>query len=144
MGVCEWLNSVKKLDQLIECKTEERERLLAIATDVSPRLPDGIPRSNTGTVSKKMENAVVDLIMLEEEMKKLIASYIESKQKIVAALERLPEKEYGVLHRYYIRHMTLEAIADDMGYCTRQIKRIKKKALTMLEDVIESHHIIEL
>lgn len=140
MNVCELLNNIKKLDQLIECKTAERKRLIDIATDISPGVLDGMPRSNTGTVSQKLQNAVVDLVILESELKKLIADYIDQKQKIVAIIEKLPENEYGVIHRYYIRNMTLEAIADDMGYCVRQIKRIKKRALITLEDVLLSHH----
>lgn len=144
MDVCEWLSSIWKLDQMIEGKIAERERLTALATDISPRMPDGMPYSNTGTVSQKMQDAVIDLVMLEKELEKLIEEYISRKRKIVAALEKLPEKEYGVLHRYYIRGMTLEAIGEDMGYCTRQVKRIKKRALAMLQDVLVCHHVIVL
>lgn len=137
MTVCEWLNNVKKLDQLIEAKTEERERLIAIATDISAKPINGMPYDNTGTVPQKMANAVCALVDLERETEKLIAHYIDTKQKIIAVIEQLPEKEYGVIHRYYIRGMTLEAIAEDMGYSTVQIWRIKKKALKSLSNVIE-------
>lgn len=137
MTVCEWLNSVKKLDQLIEAKTEERERLIAIATDISAKPINGMPYDNTGTVPQKMANAVCALVDLERETEKLITHYIDTKQKIIAVIEQLPEKEYGVIHRYYIRGMTLEAIAEDMGYSTVQIWRIKKKALKSLSNVIE-------
>lgn len=137
----DFLLQVKKLDQMIECKTAERQRLIDLATDISPGVLDGMPRSNTGTVSQKLQNAVVDLVILESELKKLIEDYINQKQKIVAVIEKLPENEYGVIHRYYICNMTLEAISDDMGYCTRQIRRIKKRALKMVEDVLECHHV---
>ena len=132
MDVCKWLNSVEKLDQLIEAKMEERERLIEIATDISPKQSDGMPRSNTGNVSQRMQNAVCALVDLEKELDKLIDHYVDRKQKIVSAIEKLPPAQYGVLHRYYIRHMTLEAIAEDMGYSTVQIWRIKKKALENL------------
>lgn len=144
MDVGEWLSGIKKLDQMIEGKIAERERLIALATDISPRMPDGMPYSNTGTVSQKMQDAVIDLIMLEKEIEKLIAEYVNKKQTIVAVLEKLPVREYSVLHRYYIRNMTLEAIGEDMGYCARQVKRIKKRALAMLKDVLECHHVIVL
>lgn len=137
MDVCEWLNNVKKLDQLIEAKTAERERLIEMATDISAKAPDGMPFSNTGTVNQKMENAVVDLVVLEQELKNVIASYIQCKGEIVSTLEKLPAKEYAVLHRYYIRYMTYEEIAEDMDISTVQVWRIKKKGEEILSDVIE-------
>lgn len=137
MDVCEWLENVKKLDLLIEAKTAERERLIEIATDISAKAPDGMPFSNTGTVNQKMQNAVVDLVVLEQDLKNVIASYIQCKGEIISTLEKLPAKEYGVLHRIYIRYMTYEEVAEEMGISTVQVWRIKKKALETLSNVIE-------
>lgn len=139
MNVFEWLGQVKKLDELINAKLAERQRLIEIATDISPKMPDGMPHSNTGMVSKKLENAVVNLIELEREIDNLIDQYVDHKRQVVAELEKLPSVQYGVLHRYYIRGMTLEQIADDMNYSARQISRIKKDSLQKLEDVIVCH-----
>ena len=132
-----YLNQVKMLDQLIDAKLAERVRLNEIATNISPKLPDGMPHSNTGMVSKTMENAIINLVMLEQEIDKLIDKYVNYKQEVINNLEKLSPIEYGVLHRYYIRYMTLEQIAEDMGYCRQQIWRLKKKGLENLEDVIE-------
>lgn len=132
-----FLNQVKKLDQLIDAKLAEQYRLREIATNISAKMPDGMPYTNTGTVSRTMENAVISLIMLEQEINKLIDKYVDCKQEVVNLLEKLPANEYGVLHRYYIRYMTLEQIAEDMGYCRQQICRLKKKGLQNLENVIE-------
>lgn len=132
-----YLNQVKMLDQLIDAKLAERVRLNEIATNISPKLPDGMPHSNTGMVSKTMENAIINLVMLEQEIDKLIDKYVNYKQEVISNLEKLSPIEYGVLHRYYIRYMTLEQIAEDMGYCRQQIWRLKKKGLENLEDVIE-------
>lgn len=137
MNAHEWLSQVGKLDQLINAKLAERDRLAALATDISAKPFDGMPHSNTGTVSQKMQDAVVKLIMLEQDLNRLIDRYVDRKQEVISALEKLPEREYAVLHRYYIRNMTQEQIADDMGYCTVQIWRIKKNGLKILEDVIE-------
>lgn len=137
MYIEEWLQSVKKLDQLIDAKNAERERLMAIATSVSPRVPDGMPMSNTGTVSKKIEDTVCRLVDLDREINGIIDRYIDCKQAVINKLEKLPANEYGVLHRYYIQHMTYEEIACDMGYSTVHIWRIKQKALEMLKSVVE-------
>lgn len=139
MNVEQWLLQVKKMDQLIDAKLAERDRLNALATDITSKPMDGMPHTNTGLVSQKMQNAVIDLVMLADELNKLIDRYVDYKQDVVKTLEQLPDREYGVLHRYYIRYMTVEQIAEDMGYSVRQILRIKKKSLKFLEDVIECH-----
>jgi hypothetical protein len=139
MDVLEWLGQVKKLDQLIDAKIAERQRLIDMAEDICSKPLDGMPHTFTGVVSRKVENAVVQLVDLERELNKLIDQYVDYKQNVVKVLEQLPDKEYGVLHRFYIRGMTLEDIAEDMGYCTRQISRIKESGLQKLEDVIECH-----
>ena len=136
MNVLEWLEQVKKLDELINAKLAERQRLIEIATDISPKMPTGMPHSNTGMVSKKLENAVVSLIELEGHINKLIDKYVACKQEITAVLVQLPATQYGVLHRYYIRGMTIREIAEDMSYCERHIVRIKDKALKDLEAVL--------
>lgn len=136
MNAQEWLEQVRKLDQLINAKLAERDQLKDMATDISPRAMDGMPFDNTGTVPRKMENAVVRLIDLANELNKLIDLYIDHKTKVITAIEQLPAKEYGVLHRYYIRGMTWEQVAEDMAYSTQQIWRIRKKALKNLENVM--------
>lgn len=133
------LEQVKKLDELINAKIAERQRLIEIATDISPKMPDGMPFSNGGTVSQKMQNAVINLIECGREIDRLIDQYVDYKAQVVAVLEKLPPKQYGVLHRYYIRGMTIEQIAEDMNYSSRQILRIKKDSLKNLENVLESH-----
>ena len=133
MNAESWLNQVRKLDRLIDAKLSERTQLLAMATDISPKPMDGMPFSNTGTVPQQMENAVIRLIELAKEIDILVDKYIAKKQEIIAVLEKLPEKEYSVLHKHYICNKTWEQVAEDMGYSTMQIWRIKKSGLKNLE-----------
>lgn len=136
MNVQEWLEQVRKLDELINAKLAERKRLIEIATDISPKAPDGMPHSYTGTVSQKMQDAVISLIDLEKQLDKLIDRYVDYKQEVLKVLEQLPDKEYGVLHRHYIQGMTWESVAEDMGYSVMQVWRIRKKAFTELEKIL--------
>jgi RNA polymerase sigma factor (sigma-70 family) len=131
----EWLEQVAKLDQLIVGKLAEREKLYSLATNMAAKLPDGMPYSNTGTVSRKVENAVVNYTILDEETDALIFKFKEQRQQVINALEQLSPNEYAVLHRRYIRYMSWDEIAHDMGYCTSQVWRIKKKALKNLKNI---------
>ena len=147
MEVCEWLENYKKADELIHGKKaekkqlqEERQRLIDIATDISAKPPDGMPHSNTGTVSQKMQNAVIAKIIVDGEIENIdnaIIALLDYKKAVITAIEKLPSNQYGVLHRYYIRGMTYEKIAEDMGISTVHVWRIKKKAEETLSDVIE-------
>lgn len=129
MNAIEKLEYVRKLDELINAKIGERDRIIAIATNISPSPMDGMPFSNTCTVSRKIENAVVKLIMLEQDLDRIIDEYVKCKQEVVRMLEKLPAMEYGVLHRYYVLHMSWEEVADDLGYSSTQIWRFKTRGL---------------
>lgn len=136
MNVIKWLEQVRKYDELIDCKLAEREQVWSRLTSVSLGEMDDMPHGKGG-VSDPVGDGVVKLRMLAEEIDNLIDRYVDLKNDVIAVLQKLPVNEYGVLHRYYIRYMTLEQIAEDMGYCTVSIWRIKKNALKNLEDVIE-------
>lgn len=135
----DWLEQVEKLDQLIIGKLAERERLYALATNVTSKPMDGMPFNNTGTVSRKVENAAVDLALLADEINKLVQRFTDHKQMVIDTIEKLSPNEYAVLHRRYIRYMTWDKIADDLGYSTMQIWRIKKKAIKNLKDVMKCY-----
>lgn len=135
MTVCEWLDQVRKLDELIDAKIVERDQLFTLATKVTVGVNDGTPTGNnisdpTGINGAKLGD-------MAKEIDALVDKYVDHKANVIKTLEKLPAKEYGVLHRYYIRYMTIEHIAMEMGYCTRSIDRIKANGLKILEDVVE-------
>ena len=126
----ERLESIKKLDELIDSKLAERDRIHALRINTVGSI-DGVPRSSG--IPDKVGTLTVKLITLEEDLDSLIDRYVNAKADIVKEIEGLPEREYGVVHRYYIRRMTLEQVAEDIGYCTSQVWRIKEKALEILD-----------
>ena len=131
-NVVEWLEQVKKLDELIVAKEAERIQLWAMATKITPEMT-GMPHG--GGVTDKVGNIAVKLAQLAQETDAAWDRYIDQKAEVIRTLEKLPANEYGVLHRKYIRYMTQEAIAQDMGYSTVQIWRIEQSALDMLRNM---------
>jgi DNA-directed RNA polymerase specialized sigma subunit len=128
------LEKVRVMDKLINAKIAERQRLYEIATGVSSKPFDGMPHSSSGIVSSTVEKSVVKLITLAEELDRLIDDYIDYKQSVVNALEKLPEKEYTVLHKYYIQYKSWDEIADEMNYSRVSVWRFWKKGLNILKD----------
>ena len=127
----EWLESVGKLDELIDSKIAERAQIMDLATRMGAEM-DGMPHAK-GNISDPVGNGAVKLVLLAKEIDKATDEYVDRKQEIIQALETLPEREYGVLHRYYIRYMTLERIAEDMNYSVTHVWRIKQTAIELLE-----------
>lgn len=132
--VIEWLEQVKKLDELIDAKLAERKQLMDLATKITPEMT-GMPFG--GGVTDKVGNIAVKLADLARETDAAVDRYLDHKSAVLAVLERLPANEYGVLHREYVRYMSQEDIAQDMGYSTVQVWRIKQAALNLLKDVMK-------
>ena len=147
MDICELLYNIDKFQELICGKNEERkqlieerERLIALAIDTSAKMPDGMPFTDTGIVSKKMENATIAKIVIDNSIKAIddaITQYINAKNTVIKALEQLPAKQYAVCHRYFIRHMTYEQIAEDLNCSTVTVWRIKEKAMKNLKEIFK-------
>ena len=145
----EWLEQVRNLERLIVSKQAERDRFWSLATNATSKPMDGMPYSNTGTVSRKVENLTVELATIDAEIDALTLKFNKHKQRVINALEKLSQDEYAVLHHRYIcytrpslRYRSWEEIADDMGYSSMQIWRIQKKALKKLKDVIKCYEML--
>ena len=137
MNAEEMLLEIRRLDQLINTKLVERTRLRSLAVDISPKPMNGMPFDNTNKVSRTVEANVIKIVMLSQEIDELIDQYIDRKREILGLLEKLPAREYAVLHRFYILSMTIEHIADELDCSTVQVWRIKKKGLENFQNVID-------
>lgn len=137
-AVIEWLEQVRKLDELINAKLTERDQLMDMATKITPDMSDTPHGSG---VTDKVGNAATMLADLAKDIDCLVDEYVDRKLAVVAALEKLPPFQYGALHRYYIRYMTWEDVAEDMGRSYMQVMRYKKKGLRKLANVIECYTI---
>lgn len=138
MNVIEWLENVRKLDELITAKQAERDQLMDMATKITPDM-NGMPHGTD--VSDKVGNVAVKLAALAEETNDLIDQYVNYKEMVVSALEKLPPDEYGVLHRYYIRYMTWGEVAKDMHYSRMSVWRFQQSGIERLKSVMESYTI---
>lgn len=149
LDVEEWLEQVRNLERLVIGKRAERDGVWESATNATSKPMDGMPYSNTGTVSRKVENAVIKLEKLDAEIDALTLEFEEHKQNVTNALKKLSQDEHAVLYYRYIcykrpslRYRSWEEIAFDMGYSTMQIWRIVKKAKKNLKDVIKCYEML--
>lgn len=137
--VIDWLDQVKMLDELVNAKCAERDQLWALATKITPEVSD-MPHGGGG-VSDKVGNAAIKLAKLAEDLNDLVDRYVDHKQIVIQELEKLPPKQYGVLHRYYIRYMTWEEVAEDMDVSKMSVWRWWQKGLENLAGVVDCYTI---
>ena len=130
-SVVSWLEQIKKLDELIRAKEDDIAAIYGRATKITASI-DGMP--HCGGKSDKVGDGAV---LLADKDSAELASLKQQRQYILDTIKLLPAKQFGVLDREYVRGMSQEQIAYDMGYCTVQVWRIKKKALQSLQDVIK-------
>jgi hypothetical protein len=134
-----WLEKVRKLDELIDAKCAERDQVWALATKITPVVSD-MPHGSGG-ISDKVGKGGVDLGQLAKDLNDLVDQYVDYKAMVIRELEKLPAKEYGVLHRYYIQYMTWEQVAEDMGVCSMTVWRYWQKGLESLANVVDCYTI---
>lgn len=133
-----WLLQVRKLDELINAAIVDRDRLLEMATKITPDMT-GMPHACG--VSDKVGNAAVRLAALAERINRLVDQYVDHKEAVEAVLKKLPAKEYAVLHRYYVQYMTYDEIAQDLGYSAVNVWRLKRHGMALLKDVVECNRV---
>ena len=133
MNAHDWLCGLRDLDELINAKIEERDRVMTMATKITPDM-DGMPHGS-GT-SDKVGNAAVKLADMANEIDSLIDDLVDYKQQVNTALGKLSAGDQLLLHRYYIQGMSWTAIADMMGLSTMHVWRLKVKALENLQNVM--------
>lgn len=136
VDVIAWLEQIRKLDELINAKLAERQQLWALATKTTTRT-SGQP--GAGGVSDPVGSATAKLIDLIKEIDDLTDQYIDRRREVLEVLEKLPSKEYAALHRYYVKYMPWEKVAEDMGCSERQVYRYRDSGLSILQDIVRCH-----
>ena len=138
MNAEKWLLEVQRLDEKVNAQIKKCDRLIAMATDTSAKMPDGMPFNHTGVVPQKMQSAVIDLTLAKQELDRLIDQFVDYKANVIKVLEQLDGNERIVLYKHYIEYMPWVDVANDMNYSRMQIWRIEKKALKNLEKFLQN------
>jgi DNA-directed RNA polymerase specialized sigma24 family protein len=133
-----YLGQVRRLDARINAKIAERQRVMELATRITPTLTDD--PGGAGGVSDKIGNAVARLVVLEQEINEAIDQLIDTRAEVLELLESLPVDEYTVLHGHYILGRTFAAIAETMKprpLTERQVHRIKGRGRRRVQSILD-------
>lgn len=131
MTAKEYLSQAYRLDQRINSKLEQVASLNELAMKCTSTLT-GMPRNpNRGTST--MADAVGKIVDLQAEINSDIDRLVDLKREMVRLIKAVNNTEcQTLLELRYLCFKTWEQIAVDMGYTTRNIHLLHKKALEMI------------
>lgn len=134
--VKKYLSQIRRYDSRINAKIEERDRLKAMLTKITPTLRD-VPSSGSGG-QDKLSDAVAKLIDLEAEINREIDSLVDARKSVVGTIDKVTDTQmHEVLCKRYIAFKTWEQIAFEIGKSYQWTWSIHGKALQAVEEILK-------
>lgn len=117
----EYLLQIRKLEELITGKRWELEQMLAAAEGMTAYGEDVVIDGQRHALDKvqssgnpqRMADAVCSYVDVKARALQDIAGWQAEQQERISMIQPLPETEYKLLHRVYVRGMTLRDVADE-------------------------------
>ena len=135
MKAKEYLSQALWLNQRIDNKLEQLERLKAMAMRVTANLTQ---EKVSGGYNKRspMENTIVRIMDLEREVNDEIDKLINLKQEILETISLVDDPMAQLLlEMRYINRRTWGEIAEELGYSDRGIHKIHGRALKEIDEI---------
>lgn len=137
MKAKEYLLQARYLDQQIQAKVNEIQRLNDLATHMTAVMSD-MPKAQGGSTSR-MEDTIVKIVDYENEIQSDLDRMITLKQEINESIRKIPETEYQlVLQERYLQMYPWEDIALDINRKVRWVQVIHGRALEQLQKILDS------
>lgn len=138
-----FLQQVKLYDTHINTKLEELDRLMALATKITPILKQDVV-SGSGN-QDKLGDAVAKMVDLEREINAIIDAYIKLKRQVNDVVDKVTDPDQAaILYKRYFLYERWEQIALEMNMTYRNVCYIHGKALLTVNKMLnsESFHTI--
>ena len=130
MTAKEYLRQLKTLDNLINAKLLEKERIRALSTKVTSNLGERVQGGGSGGI----ENIIIKITELEAQINADIDRLVDLKAEASQIIDSLPEDRHKtVLYMYYVSNLTFEQIAENTGLSYRWIHKLRGRALKEFE-----------
>ena len=142
MQAKEFLNKIRYIDMMIDCKVEQLEDLRSrIISLGSPSFGDKVQSSLN---PDKFTNTINNILELEKDIDNDIDKLVDLKREAREIIEKLDnDVEKLVLYKRYFDRKTFEQISVEMSYSWKHIHRLHSNALNdfdkLYKDVLECH-----
>lgn len=135
----DYLKQPQKLDVIIKNKLIERQQLKDIALSITAH-SDGERVQSSGS-QQKMADAIARCIDMDAEINRLVDRLIDTKNEVIATIERLNTTEYDVLHKLYIQGMTFDEVAAAKDRSKSWVTTIHGRALVNVQRILEEQKV---
>lgn len=140
MKAKDYLLQAKYLDQQIQSKLNEIERLNSLATNMNSVISD-MPKAR-GNSTSRLEDTVVKIVEYENEIQADLDQLFTLKREINETIGRLSDVEYRlVLQKRYLELCTWEEISADIDKKVRWVQVIHGRALEDLQRMLDENNI---
>ena len=131
MQVKEFLNKIRHIDMMIDCKCSQIKDLRDRLTSISCPMGEKVQSTKD---PDKFTDPISKIIELEKEINDDIDKLIDLKRIARKAIEQLDnEVEKMVLYKRYFENKTFEQISVELNYSWRRIHQFHGDALKKLE-----------
>ena len=132
-----FLERVEMFDAIVENKLIEQLQWRELAENITANM-EGERVQTSMTTTSKMADAVINCVMIEEEIAVAVEKLIAEKRKVTQTLERLDSPiEYRLLHMRYIQHISLVDIADRLDQEYTWVTTTHGRALKNVQKILD-------
>lgn len=130
MTAKEYLRQLKTLDNVINAKLLEKERIRALATKVTSNLGERVQGGGSGGI----ENTVIKITELEIQINADIDKLVDLKAEATQIIDSLGDNKHkAILSMYYVSNLTFEQVAENTDMTFRWIHKLHGRALKEFE-----------
>lgn len=131
----EYLEGIKKLDNIINSLIAEYETMKAMATKVtSVNAGDRVQASGS---QEKMADMVAKMVDYQNTINANIDKYINMRNNILEVIELLDNADHiAVLYKRHFEYKGWEVIACEMGYTYRWVTKLHGRALNCMDNIL--------
>ena len=111
--VYEYLESLEKIDYMLENKLQEKEELFTLATKTTQVLSHA---SGGGGKSDKVGNIAVKIAEIDKDIEKTIYMLLQFRKEVVDNLQKIEKaEEYEVLYLFFVSKKNANEISEYLG-----------------------------
>lgn len=132
MKAKQYLQQIRKIDQIIKNKMIEQEQLRTLAESVTASI--GGERVQSSGNQQRMESTICKLIDKEDEIKSLV----KNREEIISVIEQLDLSDYDLLHKVYVQGKKLKEVDGAYTNLTTQHGRALAKVQKIIDKMCDS------
>lgn len=130
MNAEQYLERIKKIDEMIRNKKEDHQRWVEIAEGLGGfSVGDKVQSSRN---LRQIPDAIGRYIDIEQEINDLE----QERQRIIKTIEKLPIDEYKILYGIYVKDSTMKDLVYSLGMSYSWVKQKKKEGLERIQSFL--------